>query len=401
MPELQLLRKEIQQLTSTITQLNVPKHSSWAQVAAAPQEAPLAKPPPPRRAREMTITCPNGIQESTPKTAADIVKNIRSQPGGSGEILGARRLPSGAVTLTFRNTEAKQLWKEQGKVEAVFGPASRVKESTTDIIVFGFPRGDMSRLAAEDRRNAIIRHNPNLASSLLRVGVLKGSQAKSYEAVILGLEDPLAANSVIESGILWEASVLNAEPFTKEIRSSRCFKCQSYTNHTTRLCRSPGRCGWCAQTGHTVSECPVSHNINEKACAPCGGQRGHCALDAHCPMRRRDDERARAAYLARPSKFEAPTLARTDQCRNEAYSQRHRTESEDDSFVIVNNKRRRGRPTDISKVDTTGMPNIASLLQVSSTPFSSPPSQSSIAAPPSSQIGIGNTSDTNMPDPTS
>jgi hypothetical protein len=248
--------------------------------------------------REILITCPTGSQETNPKTAAEIVKNIRSQSGGSREILGARRLPSGAVSLTFRSTEAKQLWKEQGKVEAVFGSMAKVKESTVDIVVFGFPRGDMSRLAAEDRLGAITRQNPNLASSLKWVGILKGSQAKSYKAAILGLDDPIAANAAIEAGILWEASVLNAEPFTKEIRSSRCFKCQSYANHTARFCHSPARCGWCAQMSHTISECPISYNIHDKACAPCGGKRGHCALDAHCPSWRRDDERAKAAYLA-------------------------------------------------------------------------------------------------------
>lgn len=74
------------------------------------------------------MTGPEGVQPNIPKTAAEIVHDIRSQPGDNGEILGARKLPSGAFSLAFRTHEAKKLGKEQGKVKAVFGAAA--KEST-------------------------------------------------------------------------------------------------------------------------------------------------------------------------------------------------------------------------------------------------------------------------------
>jgi hypothetical protein len=128
----------------------------------------------------------------------------------------------------------------------VFGASARTKESTLDVIAFGFPRGAISGLAPEKRQEAITAQNPSLASSLRRVGVLKGPQTKSYEAVVLGFEGPAAANAVIESGVLWDSSVLNAEPYTNEIRSRHCFNCQSYTNYSARFCRSTARYRWCA-----------------------------------------------------------------------------------------------------------------------------------------------------------
>lgn len=84
---------------------------------------------------------------------------------------------------------------------------------------------------------------PNLRTSPKRVGVLKGSPAKIYEAVILGSEDAPAADAVIDVSILWGASVLNAEPIFKEIWSRRCFKYQSYSNHSAKFCRIETSCG--------------------------------------------------------------------------------------------------------------------------------------------------------------
>jgi hypothetical protein len=133
--------------------------------------------------------------------------------------------------------------------------------------------------------------------------VLKGPQTKSVEAVILGFGDSKAANKAINLGVFWESSVLNAELYTNSIRSRRCFKCQSYTNHSAWFCKGLTRCGWCAQVSHKITECLDSQNQGAKACAPYRGIQGHCALDIYCLARNRDDKRAKAAYAAWPARF--------------------------------------------------------------------------------------------------
>ena len=52
----------------------------------------------------------------------------------------------------------------------------------------------MSSLSLSQRLDAIIGQNPALGSGLCRVGVLKGPQAKSIEAVILRFNGLIAAN---------------------------------------------------------------------------------------------------------------------------------------------------------------------------------------------------------------
>jgi hypothetical protein len=118
------------------------------------------------------------------------------------------------------------------------------------------------------------------------------------------------------------------------------------------------------------------------------GGRGVCALDRHCPTRQREEERARAAYNSRPVKFDAPGLRSSAQrgVALLALAQSQAEESEDEGFLVVGSKQRRGRPTAISKASTVGIPNIASFLQVPSTQFGAASILSSLA---STELGQG------------
>lgn len=124
------------------------------------------------------------------KTAAEIVADVKSIEEGHGDIVGARKLPSGAIVLTFKSTKAKDYWKNQGKIINIFGPGSSIKENTLDVIIFGFPLGAISKLQSEQRFKVIINQNPGLEHSLRRVGTPKGSSSRRYETAILGFGQP-------------------------------------------------------------------------------------------------------------------------------------------------------------------------------------------------------------------
>jgi hypothetical protein len=99
--KLHQIHEDIQAISVTIAKMGNAKQYSWAQVAGFPQAAIPPRPLPSWTAREMLVTTLDGPQPDNAKSAAEIVNEIRSQPGGNGEILGARRLPSGAFALTF------------------------------------------------------------------------------------------------------------------------------------------------------------------------------------------------------------------------------------------------------------------------------------------------------------
>jgi hypothetical protein len=312
-------------------------------------------------------------------------------------IQAACKLPSGAFALTFKSIEVKRVWYTGGLLVATFGPTAKVKEIILDVIAFGFQNGLISRMNGEERVREMIYENLSFVGSLRRVGVLKGSEFKQTETIVLGFSEPIGANRVIDQGVAWEANIMRAELYTSSVRTRRCFKCQSYIVYIAKYCRSQGRCGWCAQTVHIVDQCLYSKDIGAKVCAPCGGIGGHCALDPDCPLRRREEQRARAVYATRPARFNpggspnrAPSRSTTPRPRAASPATptpapvaatpmpifsglSQSQERDEEGYTRLGNKRRRGRPCTVSTADISGIPNIASFLNVPDTQFTSTP----------------------------
>jgi hypothetical protein len=102
------------------------------------------------------VTCSQSNTEGKARTAAEVVKLIRGQPGGNDLITGARKLLSGAFVLTFKSVKAKKAWQEQGALEAMFRAFAKTTESTLDVIVFGFLKRAISGVTSDERLGAII-----------------------------------------------------------------------------------------------------------------------------------------------------------------------------------------------------------------------------------------------------
>ena len=67
----------------------------------------LAAPLPARKAQEVLVTCGQGADTQNNRTATEIVAEVQSTTGGKGEIIRARKLPSGTIALIFKSIEAK------------------------------------------------------------------------------------------------------------------------------------------------------------------------------------------------------------------------------------------------------------------------------------------------------
>ncbi len=205
-----------------VNKLASTKMSSWAQIVGL-QTTLLAKLLS-QKSREVLVMCSQSNLDTRTKIVTEVIQLIRSQLGGDSLITGARKLPSRAFALTFKSVEAKKAWQEQESLEATFRVTTTTKENTLNVIVFGFSKGVISSIIASKRLGTITSQNLSIVSSLCRVGVLKGSLAKSIEAVILGFSNSKSANEAINQGVLWKLSILNAEPYTNSIRSRHYFK---------------------------------------------------------------------------------------------------------------------------------------------------------------------------------
>ena len=371
--EIDELRGDVKALTKAVGRLTSENRAqgnpqSWAQMV---QGQPCAAVPiSARREKEIMVAGAQAPGEQG-KTATEVAQELGSE--AETGIRGVRRLPSGMYALSFADVTARNKWATEGKdkIAEVLGAKARIREHTLDVIVSGFPGGSISRLTEEQLVEALSQSNPGVGPTVRKAIVKKTSPMRSTESAILGFASPRDANQAIDSGVTWGSYHLSAEPFTRGVRAERCFKCQEYCGHIARHCRKQTRCGWCAQYGHSIETCPTRSDRASKACGPCGGERGHSAIDQGCPGRIRAEVRAKAVYNSRPMRFQsspAPMGARRasfefNQTVREATPRRDAEQEDNEGYVLVGKaKRRRGRPTALSLVDTTKMADLMTLM---------------------------------------
>ena len=341
------------------------KTGTWAQVAT---RAERFAPTPAHKQKQVIVGGGGSREANSSKTATQVAVALS---GGEGQGLHARKLPNGMFALSFPSVEARKAWVgvNQGKVQEVLGVGAGIREHTFDVIVSGFPAGTIGDSSEELRISSIVGANPALKGVVKRAGALKASKWRSTETLVLGFESPESANEAISRGVYWKQCLLKAEPFIKGVRVTRCYKCQSY-GHMASRCKREAKCGWCAEPGHSTEECPRRGQRQAKACANCD-TKSHCALDPGCPVRLREEAKAKAAYNARPRWFNKPLSRESTAARPQESGRAPSVplpSADDEGFVTVGAKRKRapGRPTTLSSASTGDMPSIANYLVRSS-----------------------------------
>jgi hypothetical protein len=112
--------------------------------------------------------------EGKARTAAEVVKSIKGQPGNNDLIIRAKKLLSSAFALTFKSVKAKKAWQKQEALKATFKAFVKTTKSTLNMIVFSFLKEAISKVTPNERLRAITSQNPFLKSSLRKVKMLKG-----------------------------------------------------------------------------------------------------------------------------------------------------------------------------------------------------------------------------------
>ena len=112
------------------------------------------------------------------------------------------------------------------------------------------------------------------------------------------------ANTLINSGLVWNYRLYDCEPFSGECLVTQCFKCFSY-GHVAKMYQNTLRCGICAALGHTALNCLRSEDRTKFRCIPCSGN--YVSWSPECPKRKKRKEAAKAAYNNRPTHFQETT----------------------------------------------------------------------------------------------
>jgi hypothetical protein len=301
--DIQELKTQVKGLTDLVK--GIAKHStapaSYADVLRN-KCSPLAGKPdgqrvqavPARRARELVVA--PGAETATQKhrTSLELVRDINRATDGSGDVIAARRLPSGDVLVAFQGPPEKQKWEARPEVLQAFGPGARFRVREYTVLAHGVQVRSVNQADQAGAIEAIYSQNPRLRGSvrIVRVGWARKTlkSGKRLSALHIGVAEPEQANTLIDTGLLLDSELHDCELFDGSCYITQCFKCYQY-NHTAKHCRSVPRCGFCGAAGHSSQDCGKKDDHTAHHCIPCRKQ-GHVSWARECPIRRQQVEKA-------------------------------------------------------------------------------------------------------------
>ena len=279
----------------------------------------------PRRHQREAIVKPTQQADLTNRTPTEIVQAVNTAIG-SESVVAARKLPSGDTVLTFAQ-DAEGYTRDKTWVTKAFGPEATLRRREYAVIAKGLPASRLRQIhRPEELLKALQKKHPAVARCRIQ---LPRSPHQRFAEVVLHTTNALAANQLCQAGVIFEAQIFNAEPYYADIRVRRCFRCHTY-GHIGRYCKRRERCGRCAGAKHDDPEgCPAVADPKLQSCLNCKGS--HVAWDRHCPIARKEQARARQAYLYRPTRFNT--------------YETEKDTSSPDGFQEVSRKRRARAPT--------------------------------------------------------
>jgi hypothetical protein len=270
------------------------------------------KPVPARHKREIIATRGVETAEQAQRTGKELVEQLNSAGADiGGQVVAARRLPSGDIVLTTDEEQTRTKWITDQKWLKVFGTDARVKRREFIVLAHGIrvSQAQEPQQAIQD----IYKQNPKLQGTveILRVAWTRKllRTGRKMGPLHISVAEPEQANVLIRSGLIWDYELHDCEPFIGECQVTQCFRCYQY-GHLARMCRNTPRCGFCAGPNHATNDCIVKEDSSKHQCAPCGSPTAqHTAWDHNCPVRTRHFELAKLAYSTRATLFQERAAA--------------------------------------------------------------------------------------------
>ena len=265
---------------------------------------------PTRLNREIIITNTSSAPQDRGRPVSEIVQAINSGKSQEieGQVLAARRLPSGDILITTDTERTKEgLEKSKGWLTAI-GQAAKVNRRKFTVLAHSMRLSAIDCTNQEEAIRQIMGCNRHLQGrvEILRVQWPRRAikQNKAVSHLIVDVATPEQANILIDEGLLFQAELKECELYHGDCRLTQCYNCQKY-GHLAKFCRSTTKCGYCAAIGHDDHHCSLRNAPDKARCANCSLM--HPAWSSHCQVRRAQVEKAKFAYATRPRRFACRT----------------------------------------------------------------------------------------------
>ncbi|KAJ5901434.1 hypothetical protein N7504_007428, partial [Penicillium tannophilum] len=141
-------------------------------------------------------------------------------------------------------------------------------------------------------------------AEITRLNWLRTPVGKSG-SLVAEFSSPVAANTAIDRGVLWDGNCLSAVLYDRATRVRQCHNCQKWGHIGTTCPTNKPTCVYCAGE-HLSRSCPqkADSTLSEYKCVNCGGT--HAAWATECPEREKEVERMKEMARYRPRYHPVP-----------------------------------------------------------------------------------------------
>lgn len=312
---------KVEKTTTHTAKISAAKPNSWAAVAAAAAGSTQIHAAINRRSnagsipsaaarvhRTITVRIEDPAEREGGRRLAETeqVKRItRAKHPHAAKVVSARRLPSGDLHIVTDTPEARKGLEDDTTWTKVIAKSAKVLRRSYPVMAHGIRVKSLDTKDNQAAVEAVTKANLRLHGKLDITAVKwpKGAQreGKTYSSLIIELGSPEHANRLLDGGMVLEGIMYDCSRFRRDARVTQCYRCQGY-GHIARACRNDERCAHCAGK-HDSAKCENANDAAKAKCAACG-KAGHKAWTTTCPVREKERDRARAAFVLGAQRYE-------------------------------------------------------------------------------------------------
>ena len=231
-----------------------------------------------------------------------------SQLPNTQQIIAARELKSGDISLQTASVEAREALEKEGTWLKSLADSTRILRQSFPLLVHGVCIAAVDTTNQEASIKEIVRKNQILHSGLeiMKISWPKWATKekiagvpKRYSSLLIEVATPEMGNRILEEGLLEGGQLKSCTRYNREGELVQCFKCQRY-GHMTMNCNNSAKCGKCAGE-HNTRDHKDSHGDKEN-CTVCG-KAGHPAWSSKCSIRRQKTQGAQQKRASQDIKF--------------------------------------------------------------------------------------------------